>query len=40
MILTAIASRVQRIEIAAEPRRKLNNTIRQFASLPVELIAA
>jgi cytochrome P450 len=40
MILTAIASRVQRIEIAAEPRRKLNNTVRQFASLPVELIAA
>jgi cytochrome P450 len=40
MILTAIVSRVRHIEIAAEPRRKLNNTVRQFGSLPVELIAA
>jgi len=37
MILTALASRVARIDIAGEPRRKLNNSLRQFASLPVEL---
>ena len=40
MMLTALAERVAQIVIAGEPRRKLNNTLRQFASLPVELIAA
>ena len=40
MIMTALAARVERIDIVGEPRRKLSNTLRQFASLPVELIAA
>ena len=37
MILTALISRVRHIEIASEPKRRLNNTLRQFDSLPVEL---
>ncbi len=37
MILTALVSRVRHIEIASEPKRRLNNTLRQFDSLPVEL---
>jgi len=40
MIITALASRVARIDIIGEPRRKLNNSLRQFASLPVELTPA
>jgi 4-methoxybenzoate monooxygenase (O-demethylating) len=40
MILTALASRAARIDIVGEPRRKLNNSLRQFASLPVELTPA
>jgi 4-methoxybenzoate monooxygenase (O-demethylating) len=40
MILTALASRVARIEIVAEPRRKLNNSLRQLASLPIMLTPA
>lgn len=40
MILAAIAPRVRRIELTTEPRRKLNNTTRQFESLPVALIPA
>ncbi|HMA74609.1 MAG TPA: cytochrome P450 [Xanthobacteraceae bacterium] len=38
MIITALASRAARIDIIGEPRRKLNNSLRQFASLPIELI--
>jgi hypothetical protein len=32
--------RVERIHIVCEPQRKLSNGLRQFAGLPVELIAA
>lgn len=38
MIFGALAARVKRIEIVGEPVRKLNNTLRQFATLPVELV--
>jgi hypothetical protein len=31
--------RVERIDIVGKPQRKLSNSLRQFASLPVELIA-
>lgn len=37
MVLAALLPRFARIEIVGEPKRKLNNTLRQFASLPVEL---
>jgi cytochrome P450 len=40
MVLAALLSRVARIEIAGEPKRKLNNTLRQFSSLPIELTPA
>jgi 4-methoxybenzoate monooxygenase (O-demethylating) len=40
MIFTALATRVARIDLAGEPQRKISNTLRQFASLPVELIPA
>jgi cytochrome P450 len=40
MIVAALAARVARIDIAGEPRRKLGNSLRQFASLPIELIPA
>jgi len=40
MIITALAARVERIDIVGEPRRKLSNSLRQFGSLPVQLIAA
>ena len=40
MLITALTARVERIDIVGEPRRKLSNSLRQFASLPVELIAA
>ena len=40
MILSALAARVARIAIVGEPKRKLNNTLRQFASLPIALEAA
>jgi len=35
MILTALLRRFAAIEIAGEPTRKLNNTLRQFARLPI-----
>ena len=38
--MTALAARVERIDIVGESQRKLSNSLRQFASLPVELIAA
>jgi 4-methoxybenzoate monooxygenase (O-demethylating) len=37
MVLGALAKRVKSIEIAGEPTRKLNNTLRALSSLPVEL---
>jgi 4-methoxybenzoate monooxygenase (O-demethylating) len=37
MIIAALAARVEGIEIVGEPRRKLSNSLRQFASLPIEL---
>ena len=40
MIFTALAARVARIDIAGEPVRRLSNSLRQFASLPVELVPA
>jgi cytochrome P450 len=40
MIMTALATRVARIDFAGEPQRKISNTLRQFASLPVEFTPA
>ena len=40
MLMAALAARVKCIDIIGEPQRKLSNSLRQFASLPVELIAA
>ena len=40
MLMTALAARVERIDIVGEPQRKLSNSLRQFASLPVEVITA
>jgi len=40
MIFSALLKRFKRIELAGEPVRKLNNTLRQFASLPIELTPA
>jgi len=37
MIVAALAARVARIDIVGEPRRKLSNSLRQFAALPIEL---
>ena len=37
MMIGALMRRVKRIEIAGEPVRKLNNTLRSLASLPVEV---
>lgn len=39
-VLSALLSRVARIEIAGEVRRRRNNTLRGFASLPVRLVPA
>lgn len=39
-LLTALAHRVERIEIAGTPRRHHNNTMRAFGSLPVRLTRA
>jgi hypothetical protein len=36
ILMTALAARVEHIDIVGEPQRNL----RQFASLPVQLIAA
>jgi 4-methoxybenzoate monooxygenase (O-demethylating) len=35
MILSALLRRFATIEIAGEPKRKLNNTLRQLARLPI-----
>ncbi|XVQ06568.1 cytochrome P450 [Spirillospora sp. CA-255316] len=36
-LLTALARRVRRIELAGEPRRHLNNTLRAWSSMPVRV---
>jgi hypothetical protein len=38
MIFTALAARVARIELAGEPQRRISNGLRQFGSVPAELI--
>ena len=38
LVLSALARRVERIELAGEPVRRLNNTLRAIASLPLRLI--
>ncbi len=40
VVLTALARKVARIEIAGTPRRRYNNTLRGLASLPITLHAA
>ena len=35
IMLTALAQRVERIEITGQPQRRLNNTLRAWNSLPV-----
>ena len=40
MILTALLKRFADIALAGEPTRKLNNTLRQLARLPMQLTAA
>ncbi|MFC4463775.1 cytochrome P450 [Streptomyces xiangluensis] len=39
-LLTALARRVERIELTGEPRRHLNNTLRSWASIPVRVRTA
>jgi cytochrome P450 len=40
VILSALAERVARIELIAQPRRRYNNTLRGLAALPIRLHAA
>ena len=40
VLLAALARRVGRLELAGEPRRRLNNTLSGFASLPLRLLPA
>jgi cytochrome P450 len=40
LILTGLAKRVARIELAGTPVRRLNNTLRALASLPLRLVPA
>ena len=40
IVLTALARRVERIEITGQPQRKPNNTLRAWVSLPVTVYAA
>ena len=37
MILAALLPRVAKIDIVGDPQRKLNNTLRQFGGIPIEL---
>jgi cytochrome P450 len=39
-VLSSLVERVDQIELAGTPRRKLNNLIRSFGSLPVTIRAA
>ena len=38
-ILAALANRVESLELIAEPRRRLNNTLRGFDTLPLRITA-
>ncbi len=40
IVLKALAERIERIELAAPPVRKLNNTLRGLASLPLRVTPA
>jgi cytochrome P450 len=40
LILSALARRFKRIELAAEPTRRLNNTLRALSTLPLKLVPA
>ena len=40
VLLAALARQVGRLELAGEPRRRLNNTLSGFASLPLRLLPA
>ena len=40
LILTGLARRAKRIELAGTPKRRLNNTLRALASLPLRLVPA
>jgi len=40
VVLTALAQRVSRIELIGAPKRRLNNTLRAMASMPVRLVPA
>ena len=40
VILTALAKRVKRLEPAGVPQRRLNNSLRALASLPLRLVPA
>jgi hypothetical protein len=40
LILAALARKVRRIELAGAPTRRLNNTLRALASMPVRLVPA
>lgn len=40
ILLSALAKRVRRIELAGEPQAKLNNTLKGWASVPVRVIPA
>ena len=37
IVLAALARRVERLELTCEPRRRLNNTLRGLASLPLQV---
>lgn len=37
-LLGALVARVDRLELVAEPRRRLNNTLRSWATLPLRLV--
>lgn len=40
LILTGLAKRVKAMELAGEPARRLNNTLRALGTLPLRLVAA
>ncbi len=40
IVLTALAQRVERIELTSQPQRRPNNTLRAWSSLPVTVLAA
>lgn len=40
LILSGLARRVQRLELSGQPTRRLNNTLRALASLPLRIVPA